>query len=272
MISSKIVEITGSKPGPTLAVLAGVHGNEQAGVFALQQLIPKLSITRGKLYLAYANPLAIEADVRMINKNLNRCFVAGNNGTDPEDIRVRELMSILDKCDALLDLHMFYDEKGLPFAICEDNAVGIANIFDVDIISTNWTKTEPGGSDGYMYLKGKIGICLECGPIVKSKEYAPYARNAIMQFLKYFEMTSEQVMYSKTNKRLIVADKAIYKKTVDFELIKGYANFDRLKKGQLIAETKTKKYLANDNECIIFPHYNARINEEAYIIGLEESS
>jgi CheY-like chemotaxis protein len=121
-ITNNIVTITGSQPGPVVAIFAGVHGNERAGVYALQRLIPDLKITKGTVHFAFANPPAIEANVRMVTKNLNRCFYAGNDGTDAEDIRARELMQVLDGCDALLDLHMFYDKKNKPFVICEDNA------------------------------------------------------------------------------------------------------------------------------------------------------
>ena len=74
-MTKDIITITGAEPGPTVAIFAGVHGNERAGVYALEALIPRLTITRGTLYLVFANPAAIEANVRMVNKNLNRCFL-----------------------------------------------------------------------------------------------------------------------------------------------------------------------------------------------------
>lgn len=267
---SEILEITSNKPGPTVAIFTGVHGNERAGVYALNRLASKLKITRGKAFLVYANPPAIEADVRMVNKNLNRCFYKGNNGNTAEDKRARYLMKVLDKSDALLDLHMFYDDQGEPFVICEENALDLAQKFDVNIISTNWTKTEPGGTDGYMYLQNKIGVCVECGPISKSKEYVEFAINTIYQFLKYFEMTNEDVNFSRTNKRIIRAERAIYKTSSSFKLNDNFHNFMRLREGQIIARDKVKTWKARSNECIIFPHYKARINEEAYIIGTEQ--
>lgn len=269
MISSKIIEINGKKPGPTLAIFAGVHGNEMAGVLALQQLLPSLEITRGRIFIAFANPPAIESNVRMVNKNMNRCFFKDNTGSTPEDVRARELMGVMDECDALLDLHMFYDDDGLPFAICEENALAIADKFDVDIISTNWTKTEPGGSDGYMYLNGKIGICIECGPVSKATEYTDFAKITVLQFLAYYDMLKKPVEYSKKPKRLIRAKEAVLKKSDSFRLAKGLHNFDLLKPGQIIATQNGKSYIANPGECIIFPHYNARVGEEAYIIGSE---
>lgn len=270
MISSKITKISGAKPGPTLAIFAGVHGNELAGVLALQELLPHLTITKGTLFVAFANPPAIEAGVRMIGKNLNRCFFKDNHGTEPEDVRARELMTVLDTCDALLDLHMFYDDHGKPFVICEDAAVDIAQKFDVDIISTNWSATEPGATDGYMHDNGKIGICVECGPISQPEAYKAFAKKTIYQFLKHFGMTDHPVSYSTKPKRIIKAQKTMYKTSEHFTLSEGFRNFDALKKGQVIAKDGATIHKANTGECIIFPHYNARLGEEAYIIGTEQ--
>lgn len=269
MISSETIKITSNQPGPTVAIFAGVHGNETAGVFALQKLLPNLAVTRGTLYVAFANPPAIEANVRMIEKNLNRCFYEGNDGDSYEDERARELMKILDECDALLDLHMFYDPTSKPFVICEDNALDLAKKFDVGIISTNWTKVEPGGTDGYMYLQNKIGICVECGPIEKAAEYTDFSIKTIYQFLKYFEMTDKPVAYSDSAKRLIRADHAVHKNSENFVLEPGLFDFQKLEAGQVIAKDDETIYSGKENECIIFPHYKARVGEEAYIIGCE---
>lgn len=270
MISSKITVLAGSKPGPNLAIFAGVHGDELAGVLALQELLPYLKITRGKLFVAFANPLGIEQNVRAVNKNLNRCFIKDNQGTTPEDERARELMKVLDKCDALLDLHMFSDDNGRPFVICEDNAIDIAQKFEVDIVSTNWAAAEPGGSDAYMYLSGKIGICVECGPRSKAEEYKDMAIKTIYQFLKYFKMTNKRVEFSTKPKRTIKAWQTVYKKSEKFVLKKDLHNFDTLKNGQVIATEASKKYRAKSGEFIIFPNYRAGVGDEAYIIGKEQ--
>lgn len=271
MILSDVNVIESATDGPTVAIFAGVHGNEKAGVFAMQNLLPNLNILKGKLYVVFANPPAIEADVRMINKNLNRCFYWGNEGRSPEDVRARELMNILDECDSLLDLHMFYDPGGVPFVICEDNALDIAQLFDVKVISTNWTEVEPGGTDGYMFSKGKVGICVECGPIARAKEFTTFAENTVFQYLKYYGMVDANVRFSTSKKRGVRAMKAVNKTSKNFVLSPGLSNFERLKPGQLLAKDGDKSYLAGNDECIIFPHYAARVDEEAYIIGKEFS-
>lgn len=256
----------GKSEGPTVAVFAGVHGNEKAGVYALESLVNSLSIEKGKVYLVFANPDAIKSNVRMINKNLNRCFFISNEGDLPEDIRARELMAILDSCDALLDIHMFYGD-GEPFIICEDNALDVAGIFDVSIVSTNWSETEPGATDGYMYSKNKVGVCLECGPISESKERAEYAKDAIFRFLNYYGILSYSALPVDNFKTLIRAEKTIYRSSEEFELNPGFKNFDELQSGQIIAKEGDKKFVAGKGECIIFPHYTARIGEESYILG-----
>lgn len=269
MITADIIEIKGTLPGPTVALFAGVHGNEMAGVLALESILPALKITKGKLFIAFANPPAIKAGVRMVNKNLNRCFYEGNSGTSPEDIRARELMAVLDQCDALLDLHMFYDVDGKPFVICEDNALEIAKTFDVGIISTNWTEVEPGATDGYMYQNGKIGICVECGPISKAEEHKEVALKTIKQFLQYFKMTDTFIEPSFTPKRVIKAESIVYKSDETFKLKLGFKNFQKLQEGTVISTSDTEYRVTKKGQCIIFPHYNAAVGEEAYILGSE---
>lgn len=270
MITSEIIKLVSNIPGPTVAIFAGTHGDELAGVYALEKLIPSLQPVKGTVYLAFANPPAISVNVRMIDKNMNRCFITGNQGNLYEDKRARELMKVLDKCDALLDLHMFYD-KGKPFAICEDNAVLIAQLFDVDIISTNWNQIEPGAADGYMYEQGKIGICVECGPIPKPEAYTDFAIKTVYQFLQHFDMSPKVVQSSQIPKRHIIANKAVHKKSEQFQLLPDFQNFQKLEENQPIAVDGDIRYCAQKNECIIFPHYSARVDEEAYIIGVESS-
>lgn len=268
-ITPDIIKLSGEQPGPTVAVFAGVHGNETAGVYALQEIIPKLQLLRGNVIFVYANPPAIEANVRMHEKNLNRCFIAGIEGNSYEEVRARELMKILDECEALLDIHMFSDPDGEPFVICEENALEIAKLFDVTIASTNWSETEPGGTDSYMYANGKIGICIECGPISKASEYKDFAINTVYQFLHYFDLLPFDVSVSTQPKRIIKAQNRVVKDNKKLHLEDGFHNFDRLKEGQVIATDGNRIFRASDGECIIFPRYYADIGQELYISGFE---
>ena len=103
-----ITVIQGSKPGPVLALTAGIHGYEYPPILALQRLsIKKLAGTLIIVHVAnmpsflgrtvYFSPLD--------GKNLNRVFPGKKDGTESEQIAHAITTEVIDKCDYLLDLH-----------------------------------------------------------------------------------------------------------------------------------------------------------------------
>jgi siroheme synthase len=66
----------GAEPGPTLVGIGGVHGNEPAGVRALQRVLAALQTTRppfhGELVAIAGNLAALEAGRRFVDRELNR--------------------------------------------------------------------------------------------------------------------------------------------------------------------------------------------------------
>jgi predicted deacylase len=103
-----ITVIKGSKPGPVLALTAGIHGYEYPPILALQRLqVKKLAGTLIIVHVAnmpsflgrtvYFSPLD--------GKNLNRVFPGKENGTESERIAHAITTQVIDKCDYLLDLH-----------------------------------------------------------------------------------------------------------------------------------------------------------------------
>jgi succinylglutamate desuccinylase len=265
-----IIKKDSGKPGKTIAIFSGIHGNEKAGVWAMDELVEEINPERGSVYFVYANPEAIEKDVRFVEKNLNRLFTKENKGETKEEKRAQELMKILDECDALLDLHAFHNEGGEPFVICEENSFEIAKKLDVPVISCGWTKFGEGATDEYMYAQGKVGICLECGPIPDSKKYVSFAKKAVLQFLQYFEVISSQVSYDDYEKRIIEAVEIIKKESDDFKFNREFKEFEKLVSGEEIATDGEKKYIAKENQVIIFPRPNNPIGVEVCIIGEEK--
>ena len=99
-------------------------------------------------------------------------------------------MSLLDGCDALLDLHSYPSpiapEKAIPFAICEEPHFPTAASFAVPMVVSGFTDAEEGGSDGYMHLNGKTGICLELGAIERPDLFVGLAMDSVTRFLTRF--------------------------------------------------------------------------------------
>ncbi len=266
MTQNDIVKKIGKKPGKKLAIFAGVHGNEKAGVFALERLIKDLEVEAGEVYFVYANPRAIEQDVRYTEKNLNRCFLE-KVGDSYEEKRAKELIPILDESDALLDLHASNNKEATPFLVCGEDCSEIVRIFDFEIVSFGWDNIEPGATDGYMYNQGKPGICLECGSVYQSKENSNLAYNSALKFLNYFGAISRPVEYNQKPQKVVQVFQATRKKTEEFSFVKDFADFEKLIPGQVFARDGQEEYVARENECTIFPNSNKKIGDEVFVLG-----
>jgi succinylglutamate desuccinylase len=131
-----IAQLRGASPGPTLIVIAGVHGNEPEGVAAARAVLAAGSAlpagaVRGDVLALVGNQRAIAAGRRFLGRDLNRMWTAeqiaaARAGVEPELPETRELAELADALDAaiarargpvhLLDLHTT-SAPGFPFAV-----------------------------------------------------------------------------------------------------------------------------------------------------------
>ncbi len=117
--------------GPTVVGIAGLHGNEPAGVRALESVLeglasPGLGLRRGRFVALAGNLPALEAGVRFVDRDLNRIWT-GEEGQDGLEARERrELEALLHELREestgpvyTVDLHTT-SGGGPPFAIFAD--------------------------------------------------------------------------------------------------------------------------------------------------------
>lgn len=104
--------IRGLKPGPVLALLAGVHGYEYPGITALQRLRKSVHARdlSGTLILVHiANPPSFYGRTIYTSpadgKNLNRVFPGKKDGTLSERIADSITRNVIGQADYLVDLH-----------------------------------------------------------------------------------------------------------------------------------------------------------------------
>ena len=133
--SLRVHQFHGLQPGPRLIVLGAVHGNEIAGIRAIERVIAEietgaLHILRGCLTLVpITNPLAHQLGTRTGDRNLNRNLRPTALPQDFEDRIGNVLCPLLAAHDALLDLHSF-NSQGEPFALIgPDNNTGLLEPF-----------------------------------------------------------------------------------------------------------------------------------------------
>lgn len=88
------------EPGPTALIQAGIHGNEVAGVHALQELLEEgLRPDKGRLILIpVMNPPAYRARQRMApgGLDLNRCFPGNPTADERENRLAAKFMALVE--------------------------------------------------------------------------------------------------------------------------------------------------------------------------------
>jgi predicted deacylase len=202
-----ITVIKGSKPGPVLALTAGIHGYEYPPILALQRLqMKKLAGTLIIVHVAnmpsflgrtvYFSPLD--------GKNLNRVFPGRKDGTKSERIADAITTNVIDKCDYLLDLHCGDGNESLrPYvyqtvtgdqAFDERIAELVANFgFDHIVVDRN----RPKDAANSMYCsntaitRGKPAMTIESGFLGGTDEKSTLAIlrgvENVMRYLKMIE-------------------------------------------------------------------------------------
>jgi predicted deacylase len=107
-----VTVVTGTKPGPVLALVAGIHGSEPSPIVALQRVRAELdpSELSGTVIMVHiANvPSFVHRTIYrgpFDQKNLNRVFPGKPDGTGSERIAHAITTHVIDQCTHLVDLH-----------------------------------------------------------------------------------------------------------------------------------------------------------------------
>jgi len=185
-----VTVINGAKPGKVLALVAGIHGYEYPPILALYRLkdIVRPADLSGTLVLVHiANPPSFKRRTIYYGPddglNLNRVFPG-----DPQGTMSRRLASVLtrevvERCDALLDLHCGDGNEALiPYSywmIGRDPALNettksMALAFGIPHIVIDETRGQDPADSKYLgntaILRGKPAITTESGFLGRTDE------------------------------------------------------------------------------------------------------
>ncbi len=174
-----ITVIKGSKPGPVLALTAGIHGYEYPPILALQRLqVKKLAGTL--IMVRVANMPSFLARTVYFSpldgKNLNRVFPGRPDGTESEQIAHAITTNVIDKCDYLLDLHCGDGNESLrPYvyqtvtgdAAFDERIAGLAANFGIDHIVIDRARPKDAAASMFCsntaITRGKPAMTVESG-------------------------------------------------------------------------------------------------------------
>jgi predicted deacylase len=116
----RLIEIVGPRPGPRIALLGGVHGDEDEGVLSVLRVVSVLRdqpIAGTVRAIAMANPAACATNTRcspLDGQNLARVFPGRPTGSATEQVAFALTERVLKGTQALIDLHSAGRDLAMP--------------------------------------------------------------------------------------------------------------------------------------------------------------
>lgn len=287
------------RPGPTLLVLAGVHGNEPAGVLAVQRVLGELQQRElpvaGRLVALGGNLPALAQGRRFLGRDLNRGWSAwaladllerAGDGAEacPEDRQQRELLQRFEEVVrtasgpvVFVDLHTS-SADGPPFLCLPDTvdnrrlglATGVPILLGIE-------ETIDGASLEWWAERGIAALAVEGG----RHEHPATADNlqAVLWLLlaRLGLLPKGQVDLSPHRAQLRAAAagadpivEIVHRHAIapqdQFRMEPGFVNFQRVPKGHLLARDRRGELRAPKACCVMLPLYQA-LGDDGYFLA-----
>lgn len=276
------------RPGPTVLVLAGIHGNEPAGVLAVQRVLGRLqeleTPMRGRLVALAGNLGALAAKKRFLARDLNRGWGAAATAallaTAPvcdsaEDGEQRELLAAFDRELStaagplvVLDLHSS-SAGGSPFLCLADTIdnrrLGLATRVPIIL---GIEETLDGTSLEWFAERGIVSVAVEGGQHDDPATVANHEA-VLWRVLRHLGMTPPgAVDLDAHTARLEAACKGapaiveiVRRHAITaadaFRMAPGFTNFMRVARGTVLATDRSGEIRAPGPCLVMLPLYQA---------------
>ncbi|MEM8983061.1 MAG: succinylglutamate desuccinylase/aspartoacylase family protein [Pseudomonadota bacterium] len=119
-VSSPVLVVNGTEPGPTLCLTAAVHGDELNGIEMVRRVLHNLrpgKLAGAVIGVPIVNVQGFRRGTRYLpdRRDLNRYFPGNPNGSAASRIAHSFFSEIVVHCDALIDLHTgSFERANLP--------------------------------------------------------------------------------------------------------------------------------------------------------------
>ncbi len=294
--SHLIGEYSTGRPGPLIIFVGGVHGNEPAGVLALQEVLEDLRARsrplRGRLVCLAGNLEALRQGQRYIERDLNRVWAHGD--TRPEELadlheaRVREEMEKLIEIEIagvsgpviLVDLHST-SAGGSPFSIIGDTRQNrrIAMAMPVPVI-LGLEESVDGALLGFFGERGHVAVGFEGG---QHDDPATIRNHVAAIWLSL--VSGGSLARSKTPEAIAAYNllraagrgnpgviELRYRHHVEaedeFVMREGFSNFDPVSEGDLLAKDISGPIYSREDGLMLLPLYQGQ-GQDGFFIGRE---
>ena len=292
MIKRIIGEIEGNHKGPLLIYVGGVHGNEEQGLIALENVFNYFEVDSdlvcGKAIALRGNLEAIRLDKRYVSRDLNRIWNIAEDLDEAEVHEVKEYKALRDLIERevkgdyseiyLIDLHTT-SAPTIPFVVTRNNTVNKAFVDQLDIPYIT-------GLDGYldgtmlewMSAKGHCGLAFEAGQ--HHSHHSAIKHEAFVKLSMYYagfisKMSNGEVaelrdqledeLRTKHN-HFVLTDRYKIAEGEHFEMEAGFSNFEHVYKGEILARNQNGNILAKSDSNIFMPLYQKQGDDGFFII------
>ncbi|WP_324719051.1 succinylglutamate desuccinylase/aspartoacylase domain-containing protein [Salinimicrobium sp. HB62] len=292
--NSRIIgDYSSEKKGPLLFVTAGVHGNEPSGVKALKKVFAELEKTKpvinGRIVGLMGNKAALDKGKRYIDEDLNRTWTEDNvNNNDPETQEQREMHEIIE----ILEKYSKEDYTKRYFLDCHTTSSDSLPYISVQDVNDNdsWAHKFPtyivrgfsdivyGAIDHYMSRTGLTGFVFEAGQHTSHASVENHEGMIWLALKQANGLDVEQVScypecvehFTEKNAPSQKTFEIIYrheiKKGDNFKMEPGFKNFQKIKKGQLLATSNGREIRSEWDAYIFMPLYQSQGNDGFFII------
>ncbi len=294
-----IGHLSGPEDGPSVVIVAGLHGNETAGVEASQRVFASLgqAITqiRGDLCALRGNVSALQHGRRFVDLDLNRMWmpdrVESIRGSGPkgiDEVECRELLDLYTTVDhtlqrargssLILDLHSSSSES-TPFTLEGHHLLDERDrqILDVPAI------IDPSGFFrgtfmNYFRSRGFLASIFEAGQnfaeeTVRNHETAIWAVLAGMGLVQKSdipETISPLDVYHNGDSDLPATLELFYRHAVlpedEFRMLPGFRNFDPVQRGQPLGEDRRGPVNSPDEGRVFLPLYQSEGEDGFFLV------
>lgn len=302
---------TGPERGPLLICLAGMHGNEPAGIRALESLFQLLEVEpkvnpdfefSGRIVGIRGNMQALARQQRFLKKDLNRQFTLQNvrrvkksppEQLKAEDLELRQLLETVEgeisdyqpECLYLLDLHTTTADGGI-FAITTDDEKSVR--IGVELHAPVITGMLQGlqGTTLHYFISENLGVPTVSITFEAGQHDDPLSVNrtiaAIVNCLRTIGCVKAEHVENRHDK--LLQDYARYLPKVahlikahriqpedGFTMLPGYQNFQKVKKGEVLAYDRRGPIEAETDARVLMPHYQQQGDDGFFLVREVES-
>ncbi len=300
----EIGRVVGTSAGPTLVVVAGIHGNEPAGIEAGRRVLAGLcsSVTegelRGEVVVLAGNLASLKRGVRYQTKDLNRQWsdarvaelrAMADGALDDEDAEQRELLAMIEAAMGrargavhLADFHTSSAE-GVPFVLFGDTLPqrSFVRAFPLPVI-IGLEEQVDGALTEYWTRRGCVTFTAEGGQHhdpgsvdnLEAVLWMTLARAGLIDRERRPEVQRAWGLLDARRGDLprvleVVSRRAITAED-NFRMEPGFRNIDRARAGRLLARDRRGEIAAPEEGLVILPLYQG-LGSDGYFWGREVS-